>query len=128
MSRDLAVELIELRRALPEHVALAALTGSDPAAGIEVPIPEDPRWRLALEPDPEGWRLVEVQQLPEPLGDQREVLGLFGAQQAAAQLQRHFQRLQLQCRNAACGTPSPQPRDALRLDPGRPAARMEAAR
>jgi hypothetical protein len=106
MSRDVATDLVVLLRALPSHLATLAETGAEPADGIQVPIPEDPHWRLDIVPTSAGWTLYEVWDRPGPLAGQRTVLGSGATEDIIARTARAFSRLQLQRRNAACGTPT----------------------
>jgi hypothetical protein len=106
MSRDVATDLIALLRALPPHLARLAETGADPADGIRLPIPEDPHWRLEIVPTAAAWTLHEVWDRPGPLAGQRTVLGSGGTEEIIAGTAHAFSRLQLQRRNAACGTPT----------------------
>jgi len=104
MARDVAAELISLRRDLPPTIGMAARFGSEPAAGLLIALPEDENWSLEVVPSGNGWSLVEVHQLPGPLGRRRFELGDVAPAAARGAVAAHFRRLQVH-RNAACGTP-----------------------
>ncbi len=112
MERDVAAELVDVLRALPEHVALVCDSGPGPEDGLLIAIPEDRHYRLELIPAETGWQLDEVWQPGPLLGEQRTWLGTCTTAEAPAKAARHFHRLQLQCRNAACGTPVTSPRSS----------------
>ncbi len=115
MSRDLTSELISMLRALPPKLAVAAETGSEAEDGLRLCIPEDPDWRLEMLPTATGWVLHEVRDWPGPLAGQRTELSSGASEQIIAEATRAFTRLQLQRRNAACGTPTgPDGRRSLR--------------
>lgn len=105
MQRDLADELIGIRRALPLAIGMSVRFGAEPGDGLEAVVPEDPSWRIAARPDDTGWRLAQVHVLPSPLPAQREDLGPVATADAPAAIAAHFSRRQLLVRNAACGTP-----------------------
>jgi hypothetical protein len=105
MSRDVAAELIALLRALPQHLAMQADHGPT-ADGLQIPIPEDPNWRLEILPTTSGWVLHEVWDPPGPMAGRRTPLGASSTTGIVEEIAREFSRLQLQRRNAACGTPT----------------------
>lgn len=105
MQRDLAEELIGIRRSLPPAVGMAARFGTDPSDGMVVAVPEDPSWQVAVGPLEQGWSVAEVHLLPGALGQQRRDLAEVSAADAPIVVAEHFRRLQLLVRNAACGTP-----------------------
>lgn len=105
MQRDLAAELIGIRRALPAEVAMAVRFGAEPDDGLLAVVPPDPTWRIAILPHDEGWRLTEVHELPHPMTGQSVELGTVSTAEAPAVIAGHFRRRQLLLRNAACGAP-----------------------
>jgi hypothetical protein len=107
MSRDLADEIIAIRRALPPAVGMAVRFGDDPAEGLTAAIPEDPAWGIEVQPVAEGWRISERHRFGGPLPDEHIALAVTSADEAPGLIADHFRRLQLQVRNAACGTPVP---------------------
>ena len=110
MQRDIAAELIGILRSLPPAIGMAARPGDDPADGLVLAIPEDPSWQVQVLPRGSGWSVEEVHLRPGPLGEQRLELGTMSAQDIPDAAAGHFRRLQLQVRNAACGTPiAPRP-------------------
>lgn len=105
MPRDLADELITIRRALPSDVSRAVRFGADPTEGMVLVVPEDPAWQLTVRPTPTGWAVSEVHDLPTlpiaSLATGSQTVPTATAPDSIAEL---FRRLQLRVRNAACGT------------------------
>lgn len=102
----MADEIIAIRRALPTAVGMAVAFGADPEAGLAAAIPEDPAWQIEAHPVAEGWRIGERHRVPGPLPDQCTALAVISTDAAPGVIAEHFRRLQLQVRNAACGTPT----------------------
>ena len=90
----------------PPRLAVAAETGGEAADGLRLPIPEDSSWRLEIVPTDTGWVLHEVREFAGPLAGQRTELSSGASDVVIADAAAAFTRLQLQCRNAACGTPT----------------------
>lgn len=115
MAGDAAAELIGLLRALPPQLASLAQTDEDPAAGVRLPVPEDPLWAVEAVQAGMNWVLFEVWDPPGALAGRRTTLATGPADTLVEEIAREFTRLQLRRRNAACGTPTG--RDGRRSSP-----------
>lgn len=98
--------LIELRRALPEPAASAAVFADRESEGLLLRIPQDPHWHLQVRPSQNGWHIVEIQHRPDPLPDAVTVVAEPTDAELVAAIDQHYRRLLLERRNAACGTPT----------------------
>lgn len=112
-SPDPALDVIRMRRALPELVGSAAELGDIPEDGIRLTVPSDDQCWLTLriadsqETTAEvRWELAEVMARGKHLPSQISVLSAGPQEQILAEVDTHYRRLLLERRNAACGTPT----------------------
>ena len=120
---DPAAEVIRMRRALSEVVSSGARLGESPADGIRLTLPTDDQFWLTLrivdgsisgdqdvsgqqeEPEP-SWELTEVMSRGKYLPNEVTVLSSGSQEQILVNVDKHYRRLLLERRNAACGTPT----------------------
>ena len=100
-----------MRRALPELAGSRARLGDSPEDGIRLPLPADDQFWLTLRIVNEAgsetqWELAEVMFRGKHLPNQVTVLRSGAQEQMLAEVDKHYRRLLLERRNAACGTPT----------------------
>lgn len=110
---DTAIEIIRMRRALPEPASSAAQFGEDPEEGIRLSVPSDDQYWLTLKvvDDPTTdsethWELAQVMEQGRYLPIRVTVLSTGSQERILAEVDTHYRRLLLERRNAACGTPT----------------------
>jgi hypothetical protein len=110
---DPAIEIIAMRRALPELVGSSAQLGDSPDDGIRLVVPGDDQCWLTLrivagtvDSHQIRWELSEWMSRGERLPNQVTVLDTGSQERMLIEVDRHYRRLLLERRNAGCGTPT----------------------